>query len=67
MFDSLDQLISPYRLAHVLGVEVDTLAQWRRRGFGPAWIRVGRLVRYPEGSVSAWICERAEAGGGKAA
>src|SRR5215475_14157194 len=45
----LGDLLTPPEVAKRLGVELATLVDWRYRGRGPAWIRVGgRLIRYPE-------------------
>ncbi len=35
-----------------------TLRQWRRNGRGPAYIRVGRLVRYRAADVEAYLAQR---------
>ena len=32
-----------------------TLANWRTYGRGPAYVRLGRLVRYPVAELEAWI------------
>lgn len=46
-----------------LGVPVNTLYQWRHRGYGPAARRVGRYIRYKQTDVIAWVealnCESA--------
>lgn len=36
-------------------VSVETLKQWRRRGKGPPWRKVGWLVRYHPDDLAAWI------------
>jgi excisionase family DNA binding protein len=38
-----------------LGVPVNTLYQWRHRGYGPAARRVGRYIRYKAADVLAWV------------
>ena len=38
-----------------LGVPVNTLYQWRHRGYGPAARRVGRYIRYKAADVVAWV------------
>jgi hypothetical protein len=42
-------LYDEYETAIILGTSTETLKQWRRKGEGPAWIRLGekKLVRYP--------------------
>jgi len=50
----LDRLLSPEDVSAYLGVPVGTLANWRYLGRGPAFLRVGRHVRYRESAVAAW-------------
>ncbi len=45
-------------VATILGVRVKTLQAWRVRGAGPAFIRVGRLVRYRPSDLQRWIESR---------
>lgn len=54
-----DRLLTPTELAERLGVSVGTLANWRLRGGGPAYIKLsGRAVRYRPAAVEKWIQER---------
>lgn len=54
-----DRLLTPTELAERLGVSVGTLANWRLRGGGPAYIKLsGRAVRYRPRAVEKWISER---------
>jgi hypothetical protein len=53
--DYLEVLITPERLAYLLGVQVETLAMWRRRGTGPEWYRIGRQIRYSEAAAVEWL------------
>lgn len=32
-----------------------TLEQWRHRGEGPAYVKVGRAVRYSRRDLDAWL------------
>jgi predicted site-specific integrase-resolvase len=51
-------LLTPPEVAEILVVPVRTLADWRYRGLGPPWVRVGRHARYiPEG-VERYVAER---------
>jgi hypothetical protein len=56
-----DQLIDSKTLAKdilKLGSE-RSLEAWRRRGYGPAFIRISpRAVRYRKQDVEAWLSER---------
>lgn len=48
-------LLAPAAAASHIGVEVSTLKAWRYRGEGPAFLKVGRLVRYTAGDLRDWI------------
>ena len=52
------QLLTPPQVAARLGIELVTLADWRWRKKGPAWLKIGRLVRYPAPQLEAWIASR---------
>jgi excisionase family DNA binding protein len=41
--------------AELLGCTVSALRKWRTLGKGPAFCRVGRLVRYSETDLSAFL------------
>lgn len=48
-------MLTPEALAEYLGdVSVDTLREWRRRDRGPAWLKVGKHIRYRWQDVEAW-------------
>jgi hypothetical protein len=51
----LATLISAAVLAASLETTERTLSEWRIRGTGPAYIRVGRSVRYRPEAVDAWL------------
>jgi excisionase family DNA binding protein len=40
--------------ARVLSLSHRTLQAWRRVGFGPAFVRLGRAIRYRREDVLAW-------------
>ena len=48
----------PAALAAYLNIKVETLANWRFLGKGPAFIKVGGKVMYSDADVSAWLAER---------
>lgn len=50
-----EPLAWPAEVADVLGVPEHTLAQWRSRGTGPTYIKVGRHVRYRWSAVNEWL------------
>ncbi len=45
-------------LAAFLQIPAKTPAQWRYLGRGPAFIRVGRHVRYRESDVTEWLASK---------
>jgi len=49
------KLITAGQAATLLGVRITTLESWRLRGTGPCYRKIGRLVRYVEDEVLAWI------------
>lgn len=44
--------------AKVLSVQPQTLAAWRLRGCGPAFLKLGRSVRYDERDLAAYLASR---------
>src|SRR5579885_61117 len=44
--------------AKMLGVSAATLNEWRVRNEGPAYTKMGRLVRYPDYELERFIRER---------
>lgn len=55
----MKELIDPKATAAYLGVSQQTLANWRYRGEGPRFYRVGRIVKYAQGELDAWLDEHA--------
>jgi excisionase family DNA binding protein len=49
-------------VAEYLGVPRRTLDQWRHRGKGPRFSKVGRHVRYRWADVERWLDQHAEGG-----
>jgi DNA-binding transcriptional MerR regulator len=45
---------SALQAASLLGIEVNTLRVWRRRGSGPPARRFGRLYRYHTQTLREW-------------
>lgn len=52
---AVEVLLSPADVSRVLGVPTSTLASWRWAGTGPAYLRVGRHVRYRAADLDSWI------------
>ena len=53
--NALADLMTPLDVSRYLGVPPGTLANWRYLGRGPAFLRVGRHVRYRTADVTAWV------------
>lgn len=51
---TVEEWLTPQDVAHKLRLAVGTLANWRVSGEGPAYVKVGRLVRYPASALSEW-------------
>jgi hypothetical protein len=41
-------------------VTVGTLANWRARGFGPPYQKLGAAVRYPLAQLEAWEAQQTQ-------
>lgn len=52
------RLLTPDEVSDYLGVPPGTLANWRYQGHGPAFVRLGRHVRYRARDVDDWIDSR---------
>ena len=48
-------LLDTEEVAAILRVQTNTLAQWRVKGGGPSFLKIGRCVRYRASDVEAWI------------
>ena len=46
---------SPAEVAAMLGVSSRTLGEWRFTGAGPAFVKVGGIVRYPHDALTGWM------------
>ncbi|WP_345475001.1 helix-turn-helix domain-containing protein [Actinoallomurus oryzae] len=46
---------TPAQVAEHLQVPEKTLAEWRSRGIGPEYRKVGRYVRYVWKDVDVWL------------
>ena len=56
---SLEPLLAPTRVARLLRVEVETLASWRRREYGPRWYGIGKKIKYAEEELRLWTQSQA--------
>lgn len=54
------KLLTTKELAKYLDIGESTLLQYRFDGTGPAYIKLGHLVRYRISDVEAWLASRTE-------
>jgi predicted DNA-binding transcriptional regulator AlpA len=55
---ALEPLLSVAQVAELTGRSISTLEKDRLTGFGPRYVKLGRLVRYSPSDVLAWLAER---------
>ena len=48
-------LLNERELARFINVSTALVRKWRRRGAGPPYFKLGRLVRYEPTQVMAWL------------
>jgi predicted DNA-binding transcriptional regulator AlpA len=48
-------LLSPREVGELLGVSTATLRSWRERNDGPAFLKVGKLVKYEKVDLETWF------------
>jgi predicted DNA-binding transcriptional regulator AlpA len=60
------EMVRPTELAAELGIPVKTLAEWRSRGLGPAYVKVGRHVRYRREAIDDWEARQTRQPAGEA-
>ena len=49
------RLLTPEEVAKALQVDTETLRRWRKRGVGPQYVKLERLVRYDPTHVNDYI------------
>ena len=52
-----DNLLTTDELARITGLAVITLQHWRATGHGPAFLKLGRAVRYERDAVAQFYAE----------
>jgi predicted DNA-binding transcriptional regulator AlpA len=50
-----EPLWTPDDLSRFLSIPEKTLREWRSKGYGPQWRKVGKHVRYESSAVRAWL------------
>lgn len=48
-------LLTNFQVAELLNLRPNTLEIWRVQGRGPSFRKIGRIVRYLESDVLAWL------------
>ena len=56
-----EPLLTTAEAAAYLHLAVQTLCDWRWRGHGPAYIRLGRRIRYRPEVLDAWLAAHTHA------
>ncbi|MBV5337705.1 MAG: helix-turn-helix domain-containing protein [Deltaproteobacteria bacterium] len=51
----LVELVDEKRASELVGINLTTLQFFRRRGSGPAFVKLGRLIRYRIADIEDWI------------
>ena len=51
----IDRLWTVVDVSTYLGVPMQTIYQWRTRGYGPRGRRIGKYVRFVPDDVRAWV------------
>ena len=55
-----DSILDTTEAARYTGLKKATLDQWRSRGEGPKFVKLGRAVRYRRADLDAWIESRVQ-------
>jgi predicted DNA-binding transcriptional regulator AlpA len=50
-----NKLLSNLEAAEFLGMSPDTLPRWRWAGIGPAYLKVGRSIKYRRADLEAFL------------
>ena len=56
------RMLNEKQTAELLGVSVAALRKWRFQRRGPAYIKLGKLVRYRREDVDQWLLTRPKGG-----
>ena len=50
--------LTPQQAAYALGYSIHGIAQWRRRGVGPPYFKVGHRIYYKKTDIVEWLQRR---------
>ncbi len=51
----MPRLLTTKAAAEYLGLQAGTLENWRYKSIGPAFVHLGRSVRYEVTALDAWV------------
>ncbi|RKT36810.1 excisionase family DNA binding protein [Microbacterium sp. AG1240] len=57
--EMLPDLLTPEETATYLSVSKNTLYGWRKDGYGPPAVLVGKHLRFPKSALTAWSIQKA--------
>lgn len=60
--ESMETMLDQNDVAAVLKVSPKTLEYWRCKGIGPRFVKVGKLARYLDSDIRAFIRKLSEGG-----
>ncbi len=55
----MEKLMNTNELAEYLGIAVSTIVDYRLKGIGPVYVKIGHLVRYRKADVDNWVANKA--------
>lgn len=55
----MEKLMKTNELAEYLGIAVSTIVDYRLKGIGPVYVKIGHLVRYRKADVDNWVANKA--------
>jgi len=61
---TLNEYLTEYEVGALIGMSARYVAELRRKGRGPEFVRFGRSVRYHRDAVLAWAASRPKSGEG---
>lgn len=57
MTHELPELVNSKRAAEILSTTPGSLAQWRYEGRGPAYVKIGKSIRYPVHELEKFLAD----------
>ena len=51
----MEKLMNTKQLADYLGISESTIVQYRLKGIGPRYVKIGHLVRYRQVDADHWV------------